>query len=116
MLDTGASGILINKTLAEKAGVTRLADVDIRGIGDKGEKRGYRGLASSLKIGDLEFQNCPVEVLEKRSVVGEDGLIGADVFSSFLVEIDFPNEKLRLKELPKRPEDIAANLSLQTEL
>ena len=115
MLDTGASGILINKTLAEKAGVTRLADVDIRGIGDKGEKRGYRGLASSLKIGDLEFQNCPVEVLEKRSVVGEDGLIGADVFSSFLVEIDFPNEKLRLKELPKRPEDIAATLNLQTE-
>jgi tetratricopeptide (TPR) repeat protein len=115
MLDTGASGILINKNLAEKAGVTRLSDVAIGGIGDKGRKSGYRGLASSLKIGDLEFQNCPVEVIEKRSIVDEDGLIGADVFSSFLVEIDFPNEKLRLQELPKRPEDSGATLNLQTE-
>ena len=115
MLDTGASGILINKNLAEKAGVTRLSDVAIGGIGDKGHKNGYRGLASSLKIGGLEFQNCPVEVIEKRSIVDEDGLIGADVFSSFLVEIDFPNEKLRLNELPKRPEDSEATLKLKTE-
>lgn len=115
MLDTGASGILINQNLAEKAGVTRLSDLAIGGIGDKGRKSGYRGLASSLKIGDLEFQNCPVEVIEKRSVVGEDGLVGADVFSSFLVEIDFPNEKLRLKELPKRPTDTGTTLNLQTD-
>jgi tetratricopeptide (TPR) repeat protein len=116
MLDTGASGILINRSLAEKAGVTRMADLDVGGIGDKGMKSGYRALADSLKVGGLEFQNCTVEVLDKRSVVGEDGLIGADVFSSFLVDIDFPNEKLRLKELPKRPEEGAANpLKLQSD-
>ena len=107
MLDTGASGILINRSFAEKAGLTRLADVDLGGIGDKGQKSGYRALADSLKVGGLEFQNCTVAVLDKRSVVGEDGLIGADVFSSFLVDVDFPNEKLRLKELPKRPEEPA---------
>ncbi|MGC2198518.1 MAG: aspartyl protease family protein [Terriglobales bacterium] len=115
MLDTGASGILINRSLAEKAGVTRLADVDIGGIGDKGPSNGYRALASSLKIGDLEFQNCPVEVLEKHSVVGEDGLIGADVFSDFLVDIDFPNEKLRLTELPKHPDETTTTINLKTE-
>jgi hypothetical protein len=59
LLDTGASGILINRSRAEKAGVTRLSDVDIGGIGDKGQKDGNRGLADSLKIGELEFQNCP---------------------------------------------------------
>jgi predicted aspartyl protease/Flp pilus assembly protein TadD len=115
MLDTGASGILINRSLAERAGVTRLADLGIGGIGDKGATNGHRALASSLKVGDLEFQNCPIEVLEKRSVVGEDGLIGADVFSSFLVDIDFPNEKLRLKELPKRPDEVAATVNLRTD-
>jgi tetratricopeptide (TPR) repeat protein len=116
MLDTGASGILINRSLAEKAGVTRLADLSLGGVGDKGQKNGYRALADSLKVGGLEFQNCPVEVLDKRSIVGEDGLIGADVFSSFLVDLDFPNEKLRLKELPKRPEDNAADtLKLKSE-
>ena len=114
LLDTGASGILINRRLAEKAGVTRLSDMDIGGIGDKGRKNGYRALADSLKIGGLEFQNCPVEVLDQRSVVGEDGLIGADVFSSFLVDLDFPNEKLRLSPLPKRPEETAATVNLKT--
>jgi tetratricopeptide (TPR) repeat protein len=114
MLDTGASGILINRSLADKAGVTRLADLDVGGIGDKGQKSGYRALADSLKVGGLEFQNCTVEVLDKRSVVGEDGLIGADVFSSFLVDIDFPNEKLKLSDLPKRP-DAAGNGNLKLE-
>jgi tetratricopeptide (TPR) repeat protein len=115
LLDTGASGILINRSLAEKAGVTRLSDVDIGGVGDKGRKSGYRALADSLKIGGLEFQNCPVEVLDQRSVIGEDGLIGADVFSSFLVDLDFPSEKLRLSPLPKRPEETAATINLKTE-
>jgi tetratricopeptide (TPR) repeat protein len=115
LLDTGASGILINRPLAEKAGVTRLSNVDIGGVGDKGSKSGYRALADSLKIGGLEFQNCPVEVLDQRSVIGEDGLIGADVFSSFLVDLDFPSEKLRLSPLPKRPEETAATINLKTE-
>jgi predicted aspartyl protease len=115
LLDTGASGILINRNLAEKAGVTRLSDTDIRGIGDKGGKSGYRGLANSLKIGDLEFRDCPVDVLEQRSVTGEDGLIGADVFAAFLVELDFPREKLHLSELPKRPDEAASKITLQTE-
>jgi len=115
LLDTGASGILINRRLAEKAGVIRLSDTDIRGIGDKGNKGGYTALVNSLKIGQLEFQDCPVTVLEQRSVVDEDGLIGADVFWQFLVDIDFPNEKLRLTELPKRPDETARAITLQTD-
>jgi len=115
LLDTGGSGILINRNLAEKAGLTRLSDTDVGGIGDKGNRSGYMALADSLKIGELEFQGCPVEVLEQRSVTGEDGLIGADVFSAFLVDIDFPNEKLHLGPLPKRPEETAKKLTLQTE-
>lgn len=116
MLDTGASGILINRTLAEKAGVTRLADLGLGGIGDKGRKSGYRALADSVKVGGLEFQNCTVAVLDKRLVVGEDGLIGADVFSNFLVDVDFSNEKLRLSELPKRPDEAASkDLKLESD-
>ena len=54
-------------------------------------------------------------MLDQRSVIGEDGLIGSDVFSSFLVDLDFPNEKLRLKELPKRPEAADTKLTLATD-
>ena len=116
LLDTGASGILINRNLAERAGVTKLSDTEIRGIGDKGSKSGHMGIAHSLKIGEFEFHECPVEVLEQRSVDEEDGLIGADVFAAFLVDIDFPNEKLHLSELPKRPEETAPKITLQTEI
>jgi tetratricopeptide (TPR) repeat protein len=114
LLDTGASGLLINRKMAEKAGLQRLSATKISGVGDKEGPSGYVAFADSIKIGDLEFQNCPVEVSEKRSVMEDDGLIGADVFSSFLVTIDFPNQKLRLSELPKRPNETEKEVSLQT--
>jgi tetratricopeptide (TPR) repeat protein len=114
MLDTGASGIVIDQNVARKAGITELSEASISGIGDKGPTGGFYGLAGSIKIGDLEFQDCTVTVSEKRSVLGEDGLIGGDVFSAFLVDVDFPHEKLRLKELPKRPDESSSEVALQT--
>lgn len=115
LFDTGASGIVINRNLAERADVTRLSDTEIGGIGNKGNRSGYVGLANSLTIGELEFQNCTVQVIDQRSVTGEDGLIGADVFAAFLVDIDFPNRTLHLGELPKRPGETAAKIALQSE-
>src|SRR6202140_1443064 len=53
--------------------------------------------------------------MESRSVAEEDGLIGADVFEDFLVEIDFPGEKLKLSELPKRPGQVDQQLSLKND-
>jgi tetratricopeptide (TPR) repeat protein len=112
-LDTGAGGILINSRLAERAGLKRLSDIHIGGIGDQGPAKGYRAFAQSIRIGKLEFRNCPVEVVDKRSVAEEEeGLIGADVFERFLIEIDFPKRKLNLSPLPPRPGEVAAKPSL----
>jgi tetratricopeptide (TPR) repeat protein len=115
LLDTGAGGILINRRMAEKAGLKQLSQTTMGGLGDKGEAKGYVALAPSIKVGGLEFQDCPVEVIDRRSVVDEDGLIGADVFERFLVELDFAHQKLRLSELPKRPEQSTQDLSLSSE-
>lgn len=112
LLDTGAGGILINRRIAEKAGLKQLSATSMGGIGDKGEAQGYIALAPSIKVGGLEFHDCPVEVIDRRSVVDEDGLIGADVFQKFLVNLDFAHQKLRLSELPKRPGQIGQDLSL----
>lgn len=101
-LDTGASGILITRKTAEKAHVTKIFDMQFHGYGDKRPARGYVGHADTLQIGDMEFHDCNVEVVEKGSFSNE-GLIGPDVFSDFLVDIDMPNRKLRLGELPARP-------------
>jgi tetratricopeptide (TPR) repeat protein len=113
-LDTGAGGILVNSGLAEKAGVHRIVEQKIGGIGDKGLAGGYIGFAESIQIGELQFQNCYVEVVEKKSSMGEDGLIGADVFAHFLVNINFPDEKFKLSELPKLPDEPAEVASLDT--
>ena len=115
MLDTGASGIVVRRGIAEKAGISKLVETKIGGIGDKGRKSAYVGIADSIRVGNLEFENCPVEVMESRSVVEEDGLIGTDVFDDFLVDIDFPNEKLKLSELPKRPGEAESKPALKEE-
>ena len=115
MLDTGASGILVKRSIAEHAGISKLSETKVWGIGNKGRKNAYIGIADSIKIGELEFHNCPIEVMEGRSVAEEDGLIGADVFEKFLVDIDFPEEKLKLSELPKRPGEPEAKLALKSE-
>jgi tetratricopeptide (TPR) repeat protein len=75
MLDTGAGGILVDRKIAEKAGVRRIAQMHIGGIGDKGDASGYIGYAESIRIGTLEFQDCYVEAIEKKSGFDEDGLI-----------------------------------------
>jgi len=105
LLDTGASGILINREIADKAGLAKLGEARIRGIGDRGDMQGYLAMVHSIRVAGLEFQDCMVRVADARSVLGRDGLIGADMFEDFLVDIDFPIETLHLRELPKRPSD-----------
>jgi tetratricopeptide (TPR) repeat protein len=113
-LDTGAGGVLVNSSIAEKAGVQRVTEQKIGGIGDKGLAGGYVAFAQSIQIGELEFQNCYVDVVEKSSSMGEDGLIGSDVFAQFLVNINFPDEKFKLSELPKLPNESAEVAALDT--
>jgi tetratricopeptide (TPR) repeat protein len=115
LLDTGAGGIMVNRKLAEKAGLTPISAVHYGGIGDKGLQSGYTAVADHIRVGELEFQDCVVSVSDKGSVGDEDGLIGADVFGRYLVDIDLPGMRLKLSPLPKRPEDAVAPKSLNSE-
>lgn len=115
LLDTGASGITLNSKIAEKAGIKRLVDTRIGGVGDEGSMAGYIGIAETVRIGDLEFQNCAIRVTDRKSRLSEDGFIGGDVFSQFLLDLDFPNSKMRLSELPKIPQQPSAPLALEAD-
>jgi tetratricopeptide (TPR) repeat protein len=112
LLDTGASGIVVGRGVAAEAKITEFIPTRLGGIGGTGWTSGSIGFAESIKVGDMEFRNCPIKVTDDSSVVHEDGLIGSDVFEKFLVGIDFPDEKLKLSELPKRPGDEQRELSL----
>lgn len=104
-VDTGASGILISRHVAERAGLKVLSTAEVGGIGDQGEKAGYSAFVDRIRIGDIEFQDCAVTVVDGRYVSDAlDGLIGMDVLSNFLVTLDFPGRKLHLEPLPKRPD------------
>lgn len=102
VLDTGASGILITRRLAEKAGVKRLAGGYLRGIGDAGMREIYYGKIDSVRVGDLELRNCIVEVIDSKYLPGRNGIIGPKVFSQFLVQMDYPRGVFELVPLAKR--------------
>jgi tetratricopeptide (TPR) repeat protein len=51
MLDTGASGILVDRGVAERAGITKLAETKIGGIGDQGKKNAYRRKQAAAGLG-----------------------------------------------------------------
>ena len=104
-IDTGASGIVVSRTVAEHVGLKPFAENEVGGIGNEGGKKGYAAYADSIKIGSLEFHDCMVEVVDSRNIVDSDGLIGMDVLSSFLVTLDYPVQKLELGPLPARPSD-----------
>ena len=115
LLDTGAGGIIVGHKLAEKAGLTTISAQHYAGIGDKGLQSGNSAVADHIRIGELEFQDCIISVSAKNSVGDEDGLIGADVFGGYLIDIDLPGMRLKLSPLPKRPEDTVAPTSLNSE-
>ena len=106
-IDTGAGGILVSRSVAQHAGLMPFSDTDVGGIGDEGSSKGYRAFAESIKVGNLEFQNCMVEVMGGKHPLDIDGLIGMDVFSKFLVTLDYPGRKLALSGLPARPGEVA---------
>jgi len=105
LLDTGAGGIVLGRHMAEKAGLTKISTAHYGGIGDKGMQSGYQAIADHIRIGELEFHDCVVSVSDSRSVADEDGIIGADVFGAYVVDIDLPGMRMKLSPLPKRPED-----------
>ncbi len=115
LLDTGAGGITIDSKSAKKAGLKSFADIALGGVGSQGERRAYLAVADRIQIGGLEFQDCVVTVSDKRLLPEADGLIGADVFASYMVDIDMPRKMLKLSALPARPGEQQVTASLDSE-
>ncbi len=115
-VDTGASGLLINRAIAERAGLKSVARTQFSGVGDQGPQGGYLAHADSIRVGSLEFRDCLVQVTDRTDILSMDGLIGTDVFSNYLVTLDYPMRKFLLSPLPPRPTDTTgAVATLDTE-
>ena len=115
-VDTGAGGFIVNSRVAQKAGLQKLSALRVGGIGDDGPAQGYSAYADTITVGDLQFKNCYVQVVEHLRVADEDGLIGTNIFEDFLVDLDFPDKKLRLSPLEPLPDTSLGELSLHSEM
>jgi tetratricopeptide (TPR) repeat protein len=106
-IDTRGSEILITGELAKKAGVQRIAQADLDDLGDDNPPEGYVGYAKAIRVVGLDFENCYVSVVDEFSqhsfLEGQNGLVGTEIFSQFLVDLDIPKAKLELSPLPPRP-------------
>jgi tetratricopeptide (TPR) repeat protein len=107
LLDTGASGILLTQAAIDKAGLNHVGTSEAWGIGDRGPKKTFLSVAQTCQIGSLKYKTCVFEAIEgKGRIAGdEDGLLGADVFSDYLIQLDFQRHQMHLTPLPPRPPD-----------
>lgn len=105
LFDTGAGGILLSPNAIKKAGLAHLGSFDLNGIGDKGARKGFASVADECEIGPLRFKTCVFRVVERKDVFDGDfdGLIGADVFLNYLIDVNFRKLSLKLQPLPERP-------------
>jgi predicted aspartyl protease len=105
LLDTGASGILLTQSAIDKAGLQHIGQAETWGIGDKGVRNAFLSIADNCQIGSLKYKTCVFRVIQGKGRIGgeEDGLIGADVFSAYIIQIDFQKHLLHLKPQPPRP-------------
>jgi hypothetical protein len=105
-LDTRGAGITVYRPAADHAVLKRLGD-EVK-AGAPGAKPNYTAIADSVKIGGLEFKDCLVNVIDSSSPFDDGaGSVGIDIFSDFLVTVDFPMRKLGIAPLPARPGDTA---------
>lgn len=96
-LDTGTSGIYLNRKAAERSHLVRLADgLPVTGVGDEATRRTHIAIADTLQVGNLEMKHCEVRVDSGHAFDDTDGLIGTDVFAHFLVRLHFPERILEL--------------------
>jgi hypothetical protein len=67
-------------------------------------------LASEVRIGDLTFADVPISAFaQSGSLNVDDGLIGADFFGRFLVDLDLVHGKMSLDPFGQPPPEVAGD-------
>lgn len=102
ILDTGVSSIFItDPAVAEKMGMEYVRVVEITGAGEGNSLKAYVTLGHKIQIGDIvaSRQNLVVlseDILRLSEYMGVPihGVLGHDLFTNFVVTIDFQNAQI----------------------
>ncbi len=98
ILDTGASMPVLDSTFAAELGVKPVHNTSVNGAGGSS----MQGVSNTVlfKVGGAEVSNSAV-LVDLSHLDGSysiDGIIGADLFKHFVVEIDYDRQLLSLHE------------------
>ena len=111
-IDTVGRGLVLSESAAARAGLHYESEFEMRGGGSDGPYKAHLAFAKTVKIGALEFHNCPVSIYERKKLYSfrgrlidndDDGEIGMELLSQFLITLDYPRGKLKLAPLPALP-------------
>jgi hypothetical protein len=119
-IDTGATGFIVTQSVYAGMGLRKVDTSRVWGFGDQGSNAVDQYIADSVRIGGIEFKNCAVDALRNFSVLGGghigqrldsgDGLVGTDIFSRYLVTLDYIKHEIRLDPLPQPPSAASGQL------
>lgn len=107
--DTSANGVVLPWGTAERLGLKPLAHTSYALLYGSGRIHYYLAKLDSLRIGEVEYRNCIVSVVDERpgsglydshNMTGADLRIGATFLSDFLIRMDPAHETLALTPLP----------------
>ncbi len=106
VLDSGASGIVINPKAAKRLDLDIVSETQITGLGG-GAVGGAMGVAHTVRVGEhFQLENCAVEVLSGTFAEGADGVIGMDAFEAFQIRLDARSRTLELTPFESGPPEV----------
>ncbi len=102
ILDSGAGMPVLDTQTAKDLGLEGVGKIEGRGVGEGTQEVKLIAL-SSVRLGDLVMDSVSAATiglspLNKYEGMRVEGILGYDVFSRFVVKIDYENEKLTLYE------------------
>jgi outer membrane lipoprotein-sorting protein len=102
ILDTGAGGPVLDMETAKELDLKTIGKFEGRGAGEGTQEVNIVTL-TSVKLGDLIIDSVSaatisLKPLSKYEGMPDDGILGYDLFSKFVVKIDYENRKLTLYE------------------
>ncbi len=102
LLDSGANISILDKTLADRLQLELRGGGTGQGAAGGGSFRFAFARAPALSCPGVEIASRAVAVIERKTQGANghasEGLLGADVFKGFVVDVDYPNKTLTLHD------------------
>jgi len=103
IVDTGASGVVLNASSARGMNLELLAQTALAGFGSGPMAQARLALAASFESGEFQLANLLLEISQMELTVDADGVVGLDLFENFLIRVDARARVLALTPFADEP-------------